>query len=99
MDKKELTIILTKIFRYYGTEINESNLEIYVEFLENYDIKYIKKAYNYFIMESKFMPKISEFREYMNMLKRNDTEHLITHKNVVILDNDNWIKLSDVIKK
>lgn len=84
MDKKELTIILTKIFRYYGTEINESNLEIYVEFLENYDIKYIKKAYNHFIMENKFMPKVSEFREYMDMLYQNDTAHLITHRNVVM---------------
>jgi len=65
MKEKNLLGLITRMFRYYGAEINETNIEIYMEFLADYNIKLVERAFNYFIEESKFMPKVSEILEYI----------------------------------
>jgi len=67
--KERLTMMISKLFIYFGNEIIESNIEIYVEFLEKYNDDLINQAYKHFIETAKFMPKVSEFIEYLEPRK------------------------------
>ena len=63
-EKKERILkAITILAAYYEKELIPDVMDLYVEYLGKYDIKYIEKACKEFILTSKFMPKISEFED------------------------------------
>ena len=67
-DKENIAALITGLSEYYtpGQSISPVALDIYLTALKLYPYEKIKVAAEKLILESKFMPKVSEIIEYIN---------------------------------
>ena len=89
------------MFEYYNLETKESTINYYVESVSEYEVEYIREAFQYFRKTHLFMPKISEILEYITKLK-NENYNKNYNKKMIEGQNservDDLIDIADILK-